>query len=60
MLLILQSNILLQIRPPTEEKVSKDMSKNTPAFTRNGLEALIMARGSRLLNPGVWLYQSVL
>jgi hypothetical protein len=46
--------------PLTEAKVSKDMSKSTPAFTITGLEALMMARGSRLLNFGVWLYQSVL
>jgi hypothetical protein len=36
------------------------MSKKTPAVTVTGLEALMMAIGSRLLNSGVWLYQSVL
>jgi hypothetical protein len=46
--------------PPTEARVRKDMSKKTPALTFTGLEALMMARGSRFLHPGVWLYQSVL
>jgi hypothetical protein len=44
----------------TVDKVRKDMSKYTPALTVTGLEALMMATGSRLLNSGVWLYQSVL
>jgi hypothetical protein len=46
--------------PLTAENVSKDMSKNTPALTVTGLDALMMARGSRVLNSGAWLYQSVL
>jgi len=47
-------------RQLTEVKVTKDISKNTPAWTFAGFDARMMARGSRRLNPGVWLYQSML
>jgi hypothetical protein len=51
---------MLRRMPLTEVRVRKDMSKKTPAFTFTGFEVLMMAIGRRLLNPGVWLYQSVL
>jgi hypothetical protein len=38
----------------------QDMSKNAPALIFTGFEARMMAKGSRRLNPGAWLYQSVL
>jgi hypothetical protein len=60
MYFIHHSKVPLQSVPLTEDRVKRDMSKNTPALTITGFDALMMARGSRVLNSGVWLYQSML